>query len=111
MNRLTQCDLVYVHQGQDDEGNTVIETKSKTVKCAIMESFSVNYYNSQERDMRNSKNIVVALPYADDFSEDGKRYRLEYANFKGVKYKVTNILNNRRSAITSILDCQEVKGE
>lgn len=111
MYRLNECALVYINQSKDERGNPVITKHLKNIKCKIMESFSQNYYQSQTREMRNSKNIIVSKPYIEDVVIDGAIYHLEYVNFYDRKYKVKNILVNRRSAITSILDCEEVVNE
>lgn len=111
MYRLSQCELVYINQSRDSRGNPVITPLLKMVKCKIMESFSQNYYQSQTREMRNTKNILISKPYTEDISIDGATYHLEYVNFNSHKYKVINILVNRGSAITSILDCDEVINE
>ena len=111
MYRLGQCELVYIHQGVDSNYNPVIEEHTKTVKCALMDSFSQNYYQNQSRDMRKSKNIIIPKTSTFDVYIGSKRYQLEKVNFGTRKYKVINILINRDSSLTSILDAEEIINE
>lgn len=111
MYRLSQCELVYINQSRSENGSPIITKHFKSVKCKLMESFSQNYYQSQTREMRNTKNIIISKPYTEDVKIDGATYHLEYVNFNDRKYKVVNILVNRKSTITSILDCDEVVNE
>ena len=111
MYRLGEAELIYIHQGKDDNYNPVIETESKSVRCSLMDSFSVNYYQNQTRDMRKSKNIIVPKTYTFDVYLGDKRFQLEYVKLGAVKYKVMNILINRESSLTSILDCEQIINE
>lgn len=108
MNRLGEVELIYISQKVDENYNPIVEEERKLVNCTLMESFSVGYYLNQTRDVRKSKNIVIPTTYTFDVMLGDKRYQLEYAKLGTVKYKVTNILNNRKSSLTSILDCEEV---
>ena len=111
MYRLGQVELVYLHQSEDSNYNPVIEEHRVLVKCTLMDTFSVNYYLNQSREMKNSKNIIVPKTYCNDVIIGSKRYQLEYANFGTRKYKIVNVLNNRDSSLTSILDTEEVINE
>lgn len=111
MYRLGQCTLVYVRQAHDENYNPITETASKVVKCKIMDAFSVNYYQNQTRDMRKSKNIIVAKPYTNNLVQNNESYQLERVEIGSVVYTITNILKDRNSDLNAILDCQEVINE
>lgn len=111
MYRLGQVSLVYVRHTQDIDYNPVIESVSKLVKCKLMDAFSVNYYQNQTRDMRRARNIVVAKNYSFDVIQDNVSYQLEYADIGTKRYKITNILKDRKSSLQVILDCEEVMNE
>lgn len=111
MYRLGQCTLVYIHQSQDENYNPVIEKISKTVKCQLMDAFSLNYYQNQTRDMRRARNLVIAKHNSFDQVVNDKVYKLEYAEIGRFKYKVTNILKDRNSDLNVVLDCEEVMNE
>lgn len=111
MYRLGQCTLIYLHHSVDENYNPIIERVEKLVKCKLMESFSFNYYQNQTRDMRKSKNIIVAKTDAFDQIVNDNRYQLEYVLIGGTKYKLINLLKDRNSSLNSILDCQEVINE
>lgn len=108
MYRLNNCSLVYKRNSRDANGNPTVLAIEKVVKCTVMDSFSLNYYQNQQRDMRSSRNIVIAKPYTFDHVVGDDHYQLEEVKFDGRRFKVQNILLNRNSAITSILDCQEI---
>lgn len=111
MYRLGQCTLRYVHQTTDNNYNPIIEIEDRIVKCSLMDTFSLNYYQNQTRDMRNSKNIVVAKNHLLNVEKDNKFFQLEYVLFGNKKFKIMNILKDRKSSLKAILDCQEVINE
>lgn len=111
MYRLGQVKLIYIHQTKDEDYNPVIEVNEKIVKCSLMNSFSASYYVNQSRDMRHTKNIIIPKYDSLDVYSDNKRFQLEYCELGGAKYKVNNILTNRNSSLSVILDCDEVMNE
>lgn len=111
MVRFGQVELVFINQSNDNEGNPVINEHRDTVKCSLVDAFSQNYYQNQQRDMRRARNIKVPQYSVLSRYIEGKRYQLEYANIGDIRYKVTNILLDRSSALMSILDLEEVMSE
>lgn len=111
MYRLGQCTLRYVHQTKDVNYNPIIDIKERVIKCSLMNTFSFNYYQSQTRDMRRSMNLVIPKHYVSDYVVDDVKYKLEYALVGGTKYKVINVLRDKKSSLHSILDLQEVINE
>lgn len=103
-------DLIYIAEGQKDNGSPVTyELTRNDIKCDLMETFSANYYTSNERLMRLSRNIAVPTPLTYDVNENGKRYELRYVKFGGLKYQVRNILKHSKTSLLKILDVQELR--
>ena len=111
MYRLGQVELLYVHQSKDENYNPITEEISRTIKCSLMDAFSLNYYQNQTRDMRKSRNIIVPKSYTYDIEEDGKKYQLEYCKLNSLRYKVKNILIDKSTSLNLILDCEEIINE
>lgn len=111
MNRFGHVELVFINQTNDADGNPVITEYKETVKCTLTDSFSLNYYQNQNRDMRRSKNIKVAKFSVLSRYIDGNYYQLEFANISGRRYKVANILLDRNTSLMSLLDLEEVMSE
>ena len=111
MYRLGDTVLIFIHQSKDENYNPTIETLERRVKCSLMNSFSASYYVNQSRDMRRTRNIIVPKHNTFDIYQDNKRYQLEYCKLGAVKYKISNILTNRKSNLSVILDCDEVMNE
>lgn len=87
---------------------TILEIK-ETVRCDEMENFSSNYYNEQQRNMRESRNLIVPTWLTTDRTDKGINYELMYVNYLGKRYKVRNILKMRNTRQRMILDIQEVR--
>ena len=112
----SEVELIYVGQGVAENGSPISLESSKTVRCDEMETFSVNYYNDQQRNMRLSRNLVVPTYLTQDIyltSSEGsytvKPYELMYCRYEGKKYKVRNILKMKGTRQRMILDIQEVR--
>lgn len=105
----TECELIYQGQGVAENGSPVPLEVSKTVQCNESETFSVNYYNDQQRNMRLSRNLVVPTFLTFDIVQDGKTYELMFVNYHGKRYKVRNILKVRGTRNSMLLDIQEVR--
>lgn len=105
----SQCELIYQGQGSLPNGSPVSLEITETARCDEMETFSINYYNDQQRNMRQSRNLVVPTWYTFDKVADGKTYELLYVIYDGRKYKVRNILKYRGTRQRMILDIQEVR--
>ena len=105
----SECELIYHGQGVISNGSPVILEIRKTVRCNEMETFSNNYYNEQQRNMRLSRNLVVPTYLTWDIEEDGKHYELMYVNYDGRNFKVRNILKLRGTRQQMILDIQEIR--
>lgn len=105
----SECELIYQGQGVAQNGSPLILEESVTVGVNEMETFSINYYNEQQRNMRLSRNLVVPSYLTDDVVLNGITYELMYVIYDGKKYKVRNILKARKTRRTMILDIQEVR--
>ena len=105
----SEVELIFVAQGVKDTGSPVNLEHSVVVRCDEMETFSQNYYNEQQRNMRLSRNLVLPTYQTEDIEIDGKRYELMYCVYDGLKYKVRNILKMRGTRQRMILDIQEVR--
>lgn len=105
----SQCELIYQGQGVITNGSPVSLEVREIVRCDEMEIFSANYYNDQQRNMRQSRNLVVPTYQTFDKVVDGKTYELMYVIYDGRKYKVRNILKYRGTRQRMILDIQEVR--
>lgn len=105
----SECELIYQGQGVMPNGSPTILEITSTVRCDEMETFSNNYYNDQQRNMRISRNLVIPTYMTEDLVVDDVRYELMYCNYHGRKYKVRNILKVRNTRQKMILDIQEVR--
>ena len=112
----SEVELIYTSQGVADNGSPFELNIVKKVRCDEMETFSNNYYNDQQREMRLSRNLVVPTFLTQDIIEDGKRYELSYCNYDSRKYKVKNILKYRanryargNTRMKMVLDIQELR--
>lgn len=111
MQYFDEATLIYVGQGQKTNGSPLELTISRTAKVKVIRNFSLNYYNvtgTATRSMRNSRNFVVDKDRIEDIVEDGKRYELLYVVYKGIKYRIREILNYYKTGMRYILDTQEV---
>ena len=102
-------ELIYVGQGASENGSPTILEHTETVRCDEMETFSHNYYNDQQRNMRKSRNLVVPTYLTEDITVGDVPYELMYCRYDGRKYKVRNILKLRGTRQRMILDIQEVR--
>lgn len=105
----SEVELIYQGQGVMPNGSPTILEKKLTVRCDEMETFSNNYYNDQQRNMRLSRNLVVPTYLTEDVEDEGTTYELMYCNYDGKKFKVRNILKLRGTRQRMILDIQEVR--
>lgn len=112
----SEVELIYESQGVLENGSPTLLYKSQIIRCDEMETFSSNYYNDQQREMRLSRNLVIPTHFTEDIIDDGKRYELAYVNYIGKKYKVRNILKFRANRYSRgntrqkmILDVQELR--
>ena len=106
--------LIYQGQGVADNGSPIALEKTCIVRVDELETFSINYYNEQQRNMRLSRNLVVPTYYTNDIECDGVVYELMYVDYQDKKYRVKNILKYRgrytgRTRQLMILDIQEVR--
>lgn len=110
----SEAELIYEGQGVADNGSPVSLQKSVVVRVDELETFSSNYYNEQQRNMRLSRNLVVPTYLTNDIIEDDVVYELMYVNYQDKNYRVRNILkySSRQTGRTRqkmILDIQEVR--
>lgn len=105
----SQCELIYVGQETATNGSPIEVEEKVTIPVSELETFSVNYYNEQDRSMRESRNLVIPTYLTNDVHANGKNYELMYVNYQGKRYKVRNILKRRKTRQMMILDIQEVK--
>lgn len=111
-----EAELIYEGQTVKENGSPSLLYKSKIVRVDEMETFSSNYYNDQQREMRLSRNLVIPTYLTEDIFDDDIRYELSYVNFLGKKYKIRNILKYRANRYSRgntrqkmILDVQELR--
>lgn len=105
----SEVELIYQGQGVAQNGSPISLEIRKTVQCDEAETFSVNFYNEQKRNMRLSRNLVIPTYLTGDIEENGKSYELMYCNYDGKLYKVHNILKVRNTRRVMMLDIQEVR--
>ena len=105
----SEAELIYVGQGVADNGSPFDLEISKVVRCDEMETFSNNYYNEQQRNMRLSRNLVVPTHLTIDIVQNNTTYELMYCIYNNKRYKVRNILKMRNTRQRMILDIQEVR--
>lgn len=105
----SECELIYQGQGVAQNGSPTILEKTETVRCDEMETFSNNYYNEQQRNMRLSRNLVIPSYLCEDVVENNQRYELMYVIYDGKKFKVRNILKYKGTRQRMVLDIQEVR--
>lgn len=105
----SECELIYQGQGVAENGSPTLLEVSQTVRCDEMETFSNNYYNEQQRNMRLSRNLVVPSYLCNDITENNVNYELMYVIYDDRKFKVRNILKYKGTRQRMILDIQEVR--
>ena len=112
MFHYSKATLIYIGNGVADNGSPIELKHCREVKVTQTRNFSLNFYNSNgtlQRSMRNSRNIVIPAEYAKDICIDGVRYELLYVNYQGLRYRVQNILNYRKSGLRVLLDIEELR--
>lgn len=111
----SQAELVYEGQGVADNGSPVSIYQTKTVRVDEVETFSANYYNEQQRNMRLSRNLVIPTYLTNDIVVDDVNYELMYVNYDDKNYRIRNILKyssrnmSGKTRQRMILDIQEVR--
>ena len=105
----SSVELIYVGQGVANNGSPLALEEKLIVRCDEMETFSNEYYNNMQRDMRTSRNLVVPTYLTRDISKNNVNYQLTFCVYDGKKYKVKNILKKRNTRQQMILDIQEVR--
>lgn len=112
----SEVDLIYVGQSVCENGSPTIIEISKRVRCDEMETFSNIYYSEQERNMRLSRNLVIPTYLTEDILKDGNKYELMYVLYRGLRYKVRNILKYRANRFSQgktrqlmVLDIEELR--
>lgn len=101
--------LIYEAQGVATNGSPVTSEITETVRCDEAETFSNQYYSQQERNMRESRNLIVPTYMTESLIRDDLRYELMYVEYRGVKYKVRNILKVKNTRQRMMLDIQEIR--
>jgi len=102
--------LVYEGQGVATNGSpTKLINEVTNVRVDEMETFSNNYYDEQQRNMRKSRNLVVPTYLTQDITISNVVYELMYVNYEGSKYKVKKILKYKGTRQKMILDIEEVR--
>lgn len=113
----SEVTLIYEGQGVTEDGSpTLLSIEKSRVRCNEMNTFSNQYYNEQQRNMRLSRNLVIPTYLTHDICCEGKRYELMYCIYGGLKYKVKNILKYKGNQFDKgntrqkmILDIQELR--
>ena len=103
-------DLIYEGETADDNGSPhTITTTEQNVRADLIDNFSSYYYNDNQRDMRLSKNFIVPKYLKEDRLIDGVNYVLKYVSSNNKTFVIKNILKNKGSYLTCILDTQEIR--
>lgn len=105
----SSAELIYEGQGVAENGSPTILQTSQVIKVDEAETFSNNYYNDQQRNMRLSRNLIIPSFFTNDKILNGVTYELMYVNYDGKRYKVKNILKVRNTRQKMLLDIQEVR--
>lgn len=105
----SEAELIYEGQGVAENGSPTILQTSQVIKVDEAETFSNNYYNDQQRNMRLSRNLIIPSFFTNDKILNGVTYELMYVNYDGKKYKVKNILKVRNTRQKMLLDIQEAR--
>lgn len=110
----SQVELIYEGHSVSDNGDPIRLDISKVVRCDEMETFSHQYYNEQQRNMRISRNLVIPTYLCEDIIQDNIRFELMYCNYNGLKYKVKNVLKYKSRTVKNtrmkmVLDIEELK--
>lgn len=112
MQHFNAATLVYVAQSKKRNGSPIELEIRKIAKVKEVRNFSLNFYTSQgttQRNMRNSRNLVVPMDLTKDIIEDGLRYELLYVEIDGLKYHIQNILNYYKKSLQALLDIEELR--
>ena len=103
-------DLKYVATGKSANGSpTELIITESNVRADLINSFSQNYYQNNQRIMRQARNFTIAEYLTHDRINSNNRYELMYVEYDGLKYRIKNILKHKSSNLRMILDCDEVK--
>lgn len=104
--RKNECELLYVKTEKDGAYSEDVYKYPLLIGCDVLKTFSLNYYDRQNRNKRKSINLNIPSYYVDLHADEG--YELEYLNFENKRYKIENILDDRdRGDMYVILDCEE----
>ncbi|MDO5332093.1 MAG: hypothetical protein Q4E99_05375 [Bacillota bacterium] len=110
MKEKVLVDLIYEGKFQDEKGSSKTSTiKIEKVKADLLDNFSSYYYSDNERNMRLSKNFIIPKAYTKGkFNEsDSVNCELMYVEHSNKLYRIKNILLNKSSYLTCILDTQQ----
>lgn len=110
----SEAELIYEGQGVAENGSPVALYQTETVRVDEMETFSINYYSEQQRNMRLSRNLVIPAYLCEDIVKDGVTYELMYVNYQSKNYRIRNTLKyngrfSQRTRQRMVLDIQEVR--
>lgn len=109
MNIKSSAVLIYQGLGVAENGSPKNLEYSIEVRCDEIKTFSANYYNEMQRNMRKSRNIVIPTYLTADIEKDGIRYELMFCVYDGRRYKVKNVLTKRHTRQQMILDIEEIR--
>lgn len=98
--------LIYECLTKNENKSPITIKMERIAKCDDIGQFSNNYYNNRQRTMRGSNNLRINEYHIKDITEDGNVYELKYVKYKGNKYQVINILNDKITRSKVILDIQ-----
>lgn len=99
MKNFNSVTLVTRTLSKKENGSPENKYKQQEVRCQKIDNFS-KYYYGETRTMQKSINLKIQKHYA---------YRnLDHIIFQKVKYRVEEILNDRKSSLFVILDCEEM---
>ena len=103
--------LIYIGQTKRENGSPVDVQLTKDVKVKEIKTFSLYHYTTNavnQRNMRKSKNLVIPRELTEDIVQDEITYELQRVIYKGVLYRIYNILSYFQTDLRMLLDCEEI---
>ena len=100
----TECDLIYIDEGTDENHNPIDSEHKKHVKCDDLGQWSSSYYEDRNRDMMLSTNLRISRNYLKNCNG-----QLRYIDYKNIRYEIKQILKDKERKLKCILDIEEYK--
>lgn len=93
--------LIYVTSFFNNKGYAEDKEVTKRVVCDVLKTWSVDYYDKQNRNMSKSLNLRIQRRYTEDST-------LMYVIYNDKRYSIQNVLVDKdKGDRFCILDCDE----